>query len=229
MSKTWTIVVAVCLIVVGMTVSVAASANDTRKGYIDPTLKMNADQIEILSGVVYNWLIESGKYVPAGMTWGEAMEAIHSPSPPVPNDAPWSANVKLNDVSTDSQNEVPIASDTNGNLVAGWNDNRAGSTYKCGYTTSQDGGKTWSANELYTTPGNPQAGDPVVVADVDGNIYRLCMGFGGSTWEFAVSKSVMVARPGEPGTWWAVTTNRGSRPTKGTFTSPIWPAPRSSS
>lgn len=187
MSRPLAILVAVCMVVIGISVSVTACANDSRKGYVDPTLHISADQVEILSGVVYNYLIESGRYVPEGKTWGEAMQILHPLAPPVPTDAPWSANVKLNDVSTDSQNEVSMDVDTNGNLAAGWNDNRGGS-YKCAYTSSQDGGKTWSANELYNPAGN-QGGDPVVVADIDGNLYRLCMGFGGSQWVFDVSKS----------------------------------------
>ena len=181
------LMVAVCMVTIGVSSFVTASANDARRGYVDPSLGRSADEIELLSGVVYNWLIENGNYVPEGMTWGEAMDAIRSHSPPKPNDAPWSANVKLNDLSTDSQNEVAIASDLKGNLVAGWNDNRAGS-YKCGYTTSQDGGKTWSPNELYSPTGD-QGCDPVIITDMDGNFYRLCQGFAGSDSMFDVSKS----------------------------------------
>jgi len=109
-----------------------------------------------------------------------------------PADAPWSVNIKISDdPGTQGQNEVSIVSDINGNIVAGWNDNRkstGGPAYNCAWTYSSDGGKTWSPNELYQGP-EPECGDPVVAQDWKGGIYRLGMSFdrNGNTAHLMVS------------------------------------------
>jgi hypothetical protein len=98
------------------------------------------------------------------------------------NDPPWSANKRIDDSTTGPQNEVGLAADASNNWYSGWNDNRGG-TYMCGYTGSQDGGVTWSTNELYGGRLN-QCGDPVISADPSSNaLWRLAMPFSVSPYD----------------------------------------------
>jgi hypothetical protein len=97
-----------------------------------------------------------------------------------PVDLPFGKNIKISDdPGQENQDEVSIASDIDGNLYAGWNDNRYGggtAQYQCAFSGSTDGGKTWTKNELYRGP-EPECGDPVVVSDLKGGLYRLGMSF----------------------------------------------------
>jgi hypothetical protein len=122
----------------------------------------------------------------------------------LPQDAPFSPEIIINDDIAGNQNEVSMASDKKGNLVAGWNDDGDGA-YKCGFASSHDGGKTWSKTERYAPPGKKWGGDPVVVSDIDGNFYRLCMGFDADLpWYLGFSKSTDGGR-----TWSAWSTVEG--------------------
>jgi hypothetical protein len=108
------------------------------------------------------------------------------PSLPAALEPPFSTNVKLSEDSMKVNAETTVASDTRGNLYAGWvASNSTG--IGCGFSGSQDGGRTWSKVE-YSRIWSGAAGDPVVVADERGNLYRLCVsGFG--NWWNEISKS----------------------------------------
>jgi hypothetical protein len=98
----------------------------------------------------------------------------------------FGANVRVNDQTGGRQNEVSMASDRMGNLYAGWNEQATGS---CAFSRSADGGATWSPSYIHKPSQNPLAGDPVVIADRAGNLYRLCMGYGGPGWQVDLSTS----------------------------------------
>lgn len=81
-------------------------------------------------------------------------------------------NIKLNDdMGRARQTEVALASGPNGLLLAGWMDERAERT--CSFSSSTDGGETWSKN---VTIGNTAnfVGDPAVAIDGGGNLYAGC-------------------------------------------------------
>lgn len=89
--------------------------------------------------------------------------------------APFSSNIKVNENSTENQNEVSAAINDEGVMIAGWNDNREG-VYRCAYSISRDGGENWSEDWLHKGEYR-EAGDPVVAADDAGNLYTLAMSF----------------------------------------------------
>jgi hypothetical protein len=129
-----------------------------------------------------------------------------APAAGTPDDPPFSSNVRINDVTAGSQAEVSLAVDPKGNLYAGWIDERMGAM-QCGFSGSSDGGKTWGKTELFQNPQGAFSGDPVVTADRNGNLYRLCL-YVSSDFFYAVSKSA------DGGTTWTqwVTFPAGDKP-----------------
>lgn len=101
--------------------------------------------------------------------------ALLFPTVPPRSAPPFSSNVMISDdTSLGNQNEVSMTIDTEGRIVAVWNDDRLGD-FQCGRSYSHDGGDTWSATVLHMNPSYDFAGDPVVAADDAGNIYFVCM------------------------------------------------------
>jgi hypothetical protein len=105
----------------------------------------------------------------------------------------FGTNVRVNDdTGTTLQHEVALAA-SNDVLVAGWNDGRnaTGRTgYKCGFSASRDGGKTWSPNIFAATKGTQSGnfdGDPGVAVDDAGNFYLSCEDYGVKQIVFASS------------------------------------------
>jgi hypothetical protein len=185
--------------------SAAGAAAPDPSAYIDPRLEAlglgSAREVEMLSTVRLQTYIQAGLYrPPAGSPLWSLLDSQASIEPPTSPSKfagrtapPFEANVQVVDALTDKQNEISMDSDINGNLYAGWNDNRLSTggnpNYRCGFSGSKDGGKTWSANELYQGP-MPEGGDAVVVAH--GNVFwRVCMSFnrGGGGADIMISKS----------------------------------------
>jgi len=79
------------------------------------------------------------------------------------------------DPGTSTQAEVSLAATSQGNWYAGWIDGRLGN-WRCAFSLSTDGGASWSPNYLYLGP-REECGDPVVVAGLNGEVYRLIMSF----------------------------------------------------
>jgi hypothetical protein len=146
--------------------------------------------VEVISmGRLLN-LVEQGYYRPAANSdlWA-ALEAKHSrmarPASPSSSSSapPFEANVRVNSVTSGNQAEISLDSDkTTGNLYAGWNHGNY-----CGYSRSEDGGKTWSAVEQYRN-GNSWCGDTVVVGH-GSTLWRLAMSSVSGGAQEDVSKS----------------------------------------
>src|SRR5881296_923556 len=79
------------------------------------------------------------------------------------------------DPGTSPQAEVSLVATSQGNWYATWVDGRLGN-WRCAFSFSTDGGASWSPNYLYLGP-RQECGDPVVVAGLNGEVYRLIMSF----------------------------------------------------
>jgi hypothetical protein len=85
----------------------------------------------------------------------------------------FSANVRLNDDNgMAEQNEVFLATGTDGLAIAGWMDNRASRV--CAYSVTTDGGATWKKNVSIPNVSGEFVGDPAVAIDGGGTLYAVC-------------------------------------------------------
>src|SRR5262249_39953976 len=85
----------------------------------------------------------------------------------------FSANVRLNDdMGMTEQNEVALATGSNGLAIARWMDNRA--ERGCAYSVTTDGGATWKKNVSIPNVSGQFVGDPAVAIDGGGTIYAVC-------------------------------------------------------
>jgi hypothetical protein len=116
----------------------------------------------------------------------------------------------VDDTSGATQWEVSAAVNKRGALVASWVDMRAPGE-RCGYSSSRDGGATWSKNEFRINPKYNIAADPVVVADANGDFYMVCMSVG-SGYNGGILE---VARSTDDGLTWGPWVNAFEIPSSG--------------
>jgi hypothetical protein len=102
-------------------------------------------------------------------------------------DPPFGPNVRVNSETPELQAEVSMAVARDGGLYVGFTD-FSGLLAKCAFSGSRDGGRTWSPRESFGPRGN--TGDPVVIADRAGNLYRMCLWFDKVPHILNISKSV---------------------------------------
>jgi len=98
--------------------------------------------------------------------------------PDAGSDAPmarvaFGTNIRINDdTGNGNQSEVAMAAGPGGLVITGWMDSR--STRTCAFSTSTDGGLTWSRNVSIPNVSGMFVGDPAVAVDGGGTFYALC-------------------------------------------------------
>ena len=87
--------------------------------------------------------------------------------------AVFGKNLRINDdTGTGNQSEVTMAAGPGGLVLTGWMDSR--STRVCAFSSSTDGGLTWSKNVSIPNNTGMFVGDPAVAIDGGGTMYAVC-------------------------------------------------------
>lgn len=118
-------------------------------------------------------------------------------SSPEPDALPGSDGRVNQDSSGQNQNETSVAVSPADSLrvVGAWNDyfvRASGQNTVIGYGWTADGGETWQSDrvDFSNLPETQSTGDPVIVADSQGNFYMGILAYSGSANGILVSKSL---------------------------------------
>ncbi len=114
-----------------------------------------------------------GARVDAGVDRGTVVVDARTDASLTLGPAVWSKNIRVNDdTGTGNQSEVTMAAGPNGLVLTGWMDSR--STRVCAFSSSTDGGLTWSKNVQIPNNTGMFVGDPAVAIDGGGTLYAVC-------------------------------------------------------
>ncbi len=114
-----------------------------------------------------------GARVDAGVDRGPVAVDARTDASTTLGPAVWSKNIRINDdTGTGNQSEVTMAAGPNGLVLTGWMDSRA--TRVCAFSSSTDGGLTWSKNVQIPNNTGMFVGDPAVAIDGGGTLYAVC-------------------------------------------------------
>jgi len=135
--------------------------------------------------------------------------AAGADAPTTPAKVVFSTNIRINDdTGTGNQSEVAMAAGPNGLVLTGWMDSR--STRVCAFSSSNDGGLTWSKN--VTIPNNTGmfVGDPAVAIDGGGTMYAVCQEY----VNVGVTGNIRMMKSTDRGVTWSAIQTIQSAPDK---------------
>src|SRR3954467_11557106 len=121
----------------------------------------------------------------------------------------WSKNIRINDdTGTGNQSEVTMAAGPNGLVLTGWMDSR--STRVCAFSSSTDGGLTWSKNVSIPNNTGMFVGDPAVAIDGGGTMYAVCQEY----LNVGVTGNIRMMKSTDRGVTWSAIQTIQSAPDK---------------
>ena len=131
--------------------------------------------------------------------------------PATPATVVFTPNVRLNDdTGTGNQSEVALAAGPAGSglVLSGWMDERA--TRVCAFSSSSDGGRTWSRNVSIPNNTGMFVGDPSVAIDGGGTLYAVCQEY----VNVSVTGNIRMMTSTDKGTTWSAIRTVQSAPDK---------------
>jgi hypothetical protein len=121
----------------------------------------------------------------------------------------FSTNIRINDdTGNGNQSEVAMAAGPNGLVLTGWMDSR--STRVCAFSSSTDGGLTWSRNVSIPNATGMFVGDPSVAIDGGGTLYAVCQEY----LNVGVTGNIRMMTSTDRGATWSAISTIQSAPDK---------------